>query len=457
MPSTSGGKQRIPGSRFSISADDDFPTLNKSISKKRKPQDDFISQSYFVKSKRIEDVLAGPRFVVMKRKEFDTSLTMLKVSPIIINKAVEATVGEVKNIKRTKDESILIETFSKQQADKLYKLNSLYKQFNVEITDHPFLNSCKGVISCEDFIYMTEDEIVQGLEMYHVTTIRKITKRDQRTKEIKPTSTIIATFGINQLPQKVKFGFLSLNVRTFIPNPLRCFTCQRYGHGATRCTNPPICGICSYTKHDPDQCKNGAQCFNCTGEHPSWSRQCPVFIQEHEIQKIKTVSRLSYFEAKKEFKLLNPLAITYRTNNTTTSNFTSINDSHTNSQNNTDRINYNTTNNTTKQIYKSNNKINSINNVEIAHQNITEKKEQTITSTNVNQSEKFNSMLNNTNTVLNLQNIETDTVAIVHNTTNLNSSNSSKFCIEQSLETFNPEKLTIARNLNNCDLTEDKI
>jgi hypothetical protein len=40
-------------------------------------------------------------------------------------------------------------------------------------------------------------------------------------------------------------------------------------------------------------------CVNCKGDHPSYSRSCPIWIREKEIQTVKTNNNVSYPEARK--------------------------------------------------------------------------------------------------------------------------------------------------------------
>lgn len=179
------------------------------------------------------------------------------------------------------------------------------------------INTCKGVISCEDFLYMTDGEIVDGLAKYQCESVRKILRKPKTANpEDLPvqTRTLIATFKLPQIPQKVRLGFLSLEVRPYIPNPLRCFGCQRYGHSSRICRNPPVCGFCSLDEHAPEKCQQQIQCLNCKGSHPSWSRECKRFKEEQEIQKIKTLEKVSHFEARKMFNIQNPHVLSESTN-----------------------------------------------------------------------------------------------------------------------------------------------
>lgn len=143
----------------------------------------------------------------------------------------------------------------------------------------------KGIISSNDFQYCSE--------------IRKITRKVNN--EIQPTNNIVATFKLPQLPLRVRVGFLSLNVRPYYPNPLRCFQCQRFGHSSKVCNAPEMCGSCSKDKHE-DKCTNPIECYHCAGNHVSWSKECEIFKQEQAIVKIKVVNKVDYFEAKRIFQ-----------------------------------------------------------------------------------------------------------------------------------------------------------
>ncbi|GFT03180.1 hypothetical protein TNCV_3610461 [Trichonephila clavipes] len=76
-------------------------------------------------------------------------------------------------------------------------------------------------------------------------------------------------------------------VRPYIPNPLRCFQCQRFGHSKTVCRGQPTCSRCAEVGHDSADCKAKERCVNCKGDHSSFSRSCPTWIFEKEITALK--------------------------------------------------------------------------------------------------------------------------------------------------------------------------
>ena len=67
---------------------------------------------------------------------------------------------------------------------------------------------------------------------------RFILKKDG--KDIK-TNTLFLTFDFPKPPEKIKLGYYIVNVSPYIPNPLRCFQCQKFGHSKRWCkTNLPV-------------------------------------------------------------------------------------------------------------------------------------------------------------------------------------------------------------------------
>ena len=45
-----------------------------------------------------------------------------------------------------------------------------------------------------------------------------------------PTNTLFLTFNTPYLPKEITVGYLKVNVALFVPNPMRCFNCNKFGH-----------------------------------------------------------------------------------------------------------------------------------------------------------------------------------------------------------------------------------
>ena len=103
------------------------------------------------------------------------------------------------------------------------------------------------------------------------------------------------------MPKKIKAAYISVNVEVYVPNPLRCYHCQVFGHHESSCNRQKVCANCGEDKHcsDDRNCDKTAKCVNCSGPHPTFSRDCPTWHKEKEILKIKYTRNLSFFEARK--------------------------------------------------------------------------------------------------------------------------------------------------------------
>ena len=108
-------------------------------------------------------------------------------------------------------------------------------------------------------------------------------------------------------------GFEWCRVRTYIPNPRRCFKCQRYGHFSSVCTRAEVCANCSSLEHSHSRenpCQKKASCTNCGQEHPAFSKRCPRWIHEKEVITLKTTKEISFPQARRLVEQTNGL-ITY--------------------------------------------------------------------------------------------------------------------------------------------------
>ncbi|GBM80551.1 hypothetical protein AVEN_91660-1 [Araneus ventricosus] len=52
-------------------------------------------------------------------------------------------------------------------------------------------------------------------------------------------------------------------------------------------------------RHNSKSCTSTPKCSNCKAEHPSYSRKCPRWVEEKEIQTIKVTQNTSFAEARK--------------------------------------------------------------------------------------------------------------------------------------------------------------
>ncbi|GFU18606.1 putative RNA-directed DNA polymerase from transposon BS [Trichonephila clavipes] len=152
---------------------------------------------------------------------------MTRKSPFAIQKAIQGIGGDPKSVKKLRSGDLLIETLSALQT-KSFLLAKTFLDCPLTVSPHKSLNSSRGVISEPDLIFTPETEILEEFSGQGVIQVRRITiKKDA---EIIPTKHLILTFNNPKLPTTIKAGYLNCKIRPYIPNPLRCFQCQRFGH-----------------------------------------------------------------------------------------------------------------------------------------------------------------------------------------------------------------------------------
>ena len=245
------------------------------------------------------------RYLIIKSKTSEKPITSL--SPFVIEKQIEATIGTAKSVKKLKDHTLLVETTRKGQTDNL-KIMDTFFGVPVEVTEHKSLNSSKGIIGNKILKEESEENILDYLRPQGVTHVKRFKIR--KNNELKNTNTLLLTFNTVVAPKTLKIFYEIIPVDLYVPNPLRCFNCQKFGHHESNCPadEGSVCERCGTGNHDhlTSQCKKPVKCVNCGGNHTSRSIDCDVWKKEKEIMKIKVTQRLTYPEAKKVYEQHTP-------------------------------------------------------------------------------------------------------------------------------------------------------
>ena len=199
-----------------------------------------------------------PRFLVIEPVE---EKGLDKVSPFAIQKGVQGLAGTPKSIKKLRSGALLVEVSSRSHSDNLLKSKTL-AYVPIKVSPHRALNYQKGVIRCEGLDKATDEEMKE-LSKQNVSDVHRITITKQG-KRIQ-TNTYIVTFQQPSLPSKLRIGYIETVVKPYIPNPLRCFKCQRLGHHRANCRSREVCARCLGTDHDKGSCSMDPKCANCEG------------------------------------------------------------------------------------------------------------------------------------------------------------------------------------------------
>ena len=152
----------------------------------------------------------------------------------------------------------------------------------------------KGIIHGVDERFSV-DELKMGLSADGVDIID--------VKRLGKSKSVVITFRGKKLPSHVYYGYLRFTVKVYIPMPVRCFKCQRFGHIAAKCRSNLRCGNCG-ENHDTKECvpESSTKCCNCGENHKASSKECPFFVEAKEIVSVKTTLKISYADAIKKVK-----------------------------------------------------------------------------------------------------------------------------------------------------------
>ena len=234
-----------------------------------------------------------PRFLLVK--SLDPQSPVSKLSPFAIAKAIQGLAGEPKQVQKLRSGDLLVEVVKKAHSDNLLRSSS-FAGVPVKVEAHTSLNTSKGIIKSKELVDCTEEELLSNLSAQGVKEVKRFTFRREGT--VRPSYSILLTFSTPTLPEYITAAYLRVKVEPFIPSPLRCFRCQAFGHHRDRCNHSVRCGRCA-AEHEGDNCQATPHCVNCGGSHPSFSRDCPQWQHEREIQRVRVTQRVSFPEARR--------------------------------------------------------------------------------------------------------------------------------------------------------------
>lgn len=274
----------------------------------------------FNKNIQLPNNIPGSRFLIMRRKkknETDDD-SMVKVNPIMLARLIRGT-GQIIDMKIIRDGGLLIKAKDYKAANSIFQISHI-PGFDVTVSEYSQLNKSTGVVHDKSLVAATDEEITEALKTLHCTKVRRVQKTLADGHKI-DTGTFFITFGTVVLPKYVTIGYSSLQVSPFVPNPMRCFKCQKFGHPSSSCKAvEKICVNCGKAEHtgEGDKCAEPKKCVNCNSlDHNSMSRDCPEFQYRKKIEEIKVHEQKAHIEAVRLLDARDPLARPSKTPRTT--------------------------------------------------------------------------------------------------------------------------------------------
>ena len=171
-----------------------------------------------------------PRFLLIDSNVPEQPLS--KLSPFELEEVLVGLAGSPKSVKKLKSGSLLVEVEKAIHAKNLMKMKHLFN-IPAKCVPHNSLNTCKGIIRCPVLADVPDDEIVSELASQNVTAPRRITVFRDGVR--RPANTKVLTFNSSILSKSLKVGYLKVSLDIYIPNPLQCYCCFKFGHHKKKC------------------------------------------------------------------------------------------------------------------------------------------------------------------------------------------------------------------------------
>lgn len=158
--------------------------------------------------------------------------------------------------------------------------------------------SKKAIIYSLALVPMTKKNLLIKLKTQGVVNLHKLEKIDGRNGVKYYTASIVLIFENSDLLRTIKIGSLKLNLSIINPKPMFCTHCGFFGHTFKRCKliNIITCNVCFFTHGNNEKCIN--ICKNCKGNHLSTDKDCPVYLDELEILRLKDFHNSNYLDAR---------------------------------------------------------------------------------------------------------------------------------------------------------------
>lgn len=253
-----GGAGSAGRGRGSIRPSTQWGGVAGSRDDKRKERDEEGGDSRDVRRRIVQDPAADLKLIVKFKQGHD----IREVGLVCWTAGLKKAWGEIVQASVRFDGSLLVTCKDAAQRDKVMKAQVVCQKEIAEIRKFGE-RGARGVITG---VALGEnlEEIKKNIKGGTVLTIKRLLAK--RNGEKVESTSLLLGFKELRIPEKVMIGYMSFKVREFIPPPMRCFKCQRYGHVAANCNGKERCGKCG-GNHQYGQCEEGAvrKCCNCGG------------------------------------------------------------------------------------------------------------------------------------------------------------------------------------------------
>ena len=240
------------------------------------------------------------RFLVLK--------TEGKISPSVLeNKLLGLCPTREMSFRAQNQNEWLIEATTKAQSDIFLNVKDI-NGIKASIKSHDMLNYIQGTVVLPQMENETDlpdkNLLIESLKYrYNNVHDLELYQIPNRTDHNKVTNIAKVKFTGQELPMKIKVLGQNREVRPYVPKPLQCKQCCKFGHTQKKCTNKAICVVCGSEDHPTNwKCPN-IKCSNCGQTHHARSKECVFYLYNTELKLLMNRTGMAAREAKLELKV----------------------------------------------------------------------------------------------------------------------------------------------------------
>ena len=324
-------KRRNSSSSHHVGSDDEVRTGAEGVSKKARSSESAASSSPAMssgKDRASQQASSGKKFNPFNKEGKEQHVVFLtgvqfnivgfwKSRPAAIDQMISAVIGHMFQIRpgkgcikvicdNVKQVPLLLQTT--EMGSKTVKFSLPHRATRDQAGPARQSRGPRGVIRVP--VAVTNEEIVEQLHE-SVTNARRI-NRHQKGETV-PTQVVVLQFKDGfDLPPRVLMFHTGFKVRPFIPRPMACNNCQRYGHPAALCRQDVRCPHCA-GPHTHEQCDASTRrCANCNEAHSARFRGCPKYAERLKVTSLMVREGRTYRDAVKSVRAtdVQPPAVT---------------------------------------------------------------------------------------------------------------------------------------------------
>lgn len=263
---------------------------------------------------RIERNIAQNLYVSKDKAPFLVIMQQESINEITVSRNLIACslIAGIIEIKKVASNRVRVICKDMDSANNIIKCQNLRSQHNINAYIPNEYVKAVGIVK-DVPLDLTNNEIIEYLESdIPVEQIERMNFWDRNEMRAKPGTSIKITFRSTNIPQQIKLYYTIKKVEHFVPRPVVCNKCLRFGHIARACRSRETkCTNCSQTTHSTeDRSCNGScehcrktcltKCNHCTenANHRSNALICPIMKNEMKIKECMVKQKLPYAEAK---------------------------------------------------------------------------------------------------------------------------------------------------------------